>query len=209
MKKRILCFGDSNTWGFTPVTAVRYDEKTRWTGILQEKLGPGYAVIEEGLSGRTTVFDVDFDDLENGKKALGYILKSQQPLDAAIVFLGTNDVVDHKMDRIELGITEILRQLQNANYIIRSNTPIFNPEAKILLISPLAFGSGCVLPKPIIEESKLFSSTYKRVSEKMCVEFLDLNGQVCASCEDGIHFTPEAHSKVATLVYDKLKEMGL
>jgi lysophospholipase L1-like esterase len=209
MKKRILCFGDSNTWGFTPVTAVRYDEKTRWTGILQEKLGPDYAIIEEGLSGRTTVFDVDFDDLENGKKALGYILKSQQPLDAAVVFLGTNDIVEHKMDRIELGITEIIRQIKNANYIIRSNTPIFANGAKVLLICPLAFGPTCVLPKEIVEESKLFSSAYKRVSLATGVEFLDLNGQVEASEEDGIHFTVQAHSKVANLVYDKLKEMGL
>lgn len=209
MKKRILCFGDSNTWGYTPVTAVRYDEKTRWTGILQEKLGSDYAVIEEGLSGRTTVFDVEFDDLLNGKKALGVILKSQQPLDAVIVFLGTNDIVDHKMARIELGITEIIRQIKNANSIIRSKTPIFAEEAKILLICPLAFDACCALPKDVIEESKLFSSTYERVSVQTGVNFLDLNGQVCASREDGIHLTPQAHSKVSTLVYDKLKEMGL
>lgn len=209
MKRRILCFGDSNTWGYTPVTAVRYDEKTRWTGVLQEKLGPEYAIIEEGLSGRTTVFDVDFDDLQNGKKALGYILKSQQPLDAAIVFLGTNDIVDHKMDRVELGITEIIRQIKNANYIIRSSTSIFTHDARILLIGPLAFGPGCALPKEIIEESKLFSRTYKRVSERMGVEFLDLNGQVCPSSEDGIHLTQEAHGRVASLVFKKLKEIGL
>ncbi len=209
MKKRILCFGDSNTWGYTPVTAVRYDEKTRWTGILQEKLGSEYAVIEEGLSGRTTVFDVEFDDLLNGKKALGVILKSQQPLDAVIVFLGTNDIVDHKMARIELGITEIIRQIKNANYIIRSKTPIFAGEVKILLICPLSFDSCCALPQEVIEESKLFSSTYERVSLQTGVDFLDLNGQVSASKEDGIHLTQQAHNKVATLVYDKLKEMGL
>ena len=70
MKKRILAFGDSNTWGYIPGTAERYDEDTRWTKLLEKKLGDGYEVVEEGLTGRTTVFDTGFDDLLNGKKAV-------------------------------------------------------------------------------------------------------------------------------------------
>ena len=52
----ILCFGDSNTWGYKPDKSGRYDENIRWTGLLQKKLGSGYHIIEEGLCGRTTVF---------------------------------------------------------------------------------------------------------------------------------------------------------
>ena len=44
----ILCFGDSNTWGYKPDKTGRFDEKTRWTGLLQQKLGPEYHIIEEG-----------------------------------------------------------------------------------------------------------------------------------------------------------------
>ena len=53
--KRIVCYGDSNTWGYTPGTGARYPEDVRWTGRLQRALGPGYAVVEEGLNGRTTI----------------------------------------------------------------------------------------------------------------------------------------------------------
>ena len=54
MKRRILCFGDSNTWGYKP-TGGRYDEETRWPMRMQRLLGDGYIVIEEGLNGRTCV----------------------------------------------------------------------------------------------------------------------------------------------------------
>lgn len=58
MKKRIVCFGDSNTWGYIPVTGERYDETIRWPARLQEMLGcERCTVVEEGLTGRTTVFD--------------------------------------------------------------------------------------------------------------------------------------------------------
>lgn len=55
--KRILCYGDSNTWGYIPGTAKRHDTKTRWTGMLQDKLGDEYEIIEEGLNSRTTIID--------------------------------------------------------------------------------------------------------------------------------------------------------
>lgn len=55
MKKRILCFGDSNTWGFTPITGERYPEGVRWTSLLGEYTGA--QIIEEGLNGRTSIFD--------------------------------------------------------------------------------------------------------------------------------------------------------
>ena len=62
--KRILAYGDSNTWGFDPVTwgsvprtLERYPEDIRWTGLLQKALGKDAPVLEEGLCGRTTAFD--------------------------------------------------------------------------------------------------------------------------------------------------------
>lgn len=55
--KSILCFGDSNTWGWNPGNASRYSLDQRWPGLLMKELGPDYYVIEEGLSGRTTVCD--------------------------------------------------------------------------------------------------------------------------------------------------------
>ncbi len=209
MKKRILAFGDSNTWGYIPGTAERYDENTRWTKLLEKKLGENYEVVEEGLSGRTTVFDTGFDDLLNGKKALGYVLKSQMPLDAAVVMLGTNDLCDHHMSRIELGIAEIVRIIQNADAIIRTKTPVFPHGARILLVSPLPYGETTALPEDMIKESRLYPETMKRVAEANGVEFLDPSPYIKPSDTDGIHFPPESHVKLSDLICEKIMEMGL
>jgi lysophospholipase L1-like esterase len=55
--KTILCYGDSNTWGYSPSTQDRYGRDERWSGVLRKELGADYLVIEEGLGGRTTVWD--------------------------------------------------------------------------------------------------------------------------------------------------------
>ena len=209
MKKRILCFGDSNTWGYIPVKAERYNEDERWTCLLQDKLGENYQIVEEGMTGRTTVFDTGFDDLLNGKKALGYILKSQLPLSAVVVFLGTNDLCDHHMDRIELGITEIIRLIKNSNYIYRTKTPVFPSGVKILLVAPLPYGKTAGVSDEIKKESRLYGETYKRVAQNMGVYFLNPENDVKASEIDGIHLTKDGHRKMAELIYKKLMEMAL
>ena len=53
--RTIVCFGDSNTHGYDSRTGGRFDRETHWPGHLAKLLGEGYSVIEEGLSGRTTV----------------------------------------------------------------------------------------------------------------------------------------------------------
>ena len=100
MKKHIVCFGDSNTHGYCadPKDCAdggdRFNENERWTCLLQQKLGEDCLVIEEGLSGRTTVFD---DPLHESMSGLDYItpcLMSHEPVDLLIIMLGTNDTKD-------------------------------------------------------------------------------------------------------------------
>ncbi|MBQ4416282.1 MAG: acylhydrolase, partial [Butyrivibrio sp.] len=91
-RRRILCFGDSLTWGYDPVKQNRIDEDSRWTGVLQNLLGDGYRVIEEGQNGRTIATD---DPAEGEKNGLRYVIpciESHKPLDLMIVMLGTNDL---------------------------------------------------------------------------------------------------------------------
>ncbi len=83
--KRILCYGDSNTWGYNPISKDRYDENIRWTRVLARNLGADYEIIEEGLNGRTTVWD---DPLEgNMRSGLTYLypcLETHCPVDLVI-----------------------------------------------------------------------------------------------------------------------------
>lgn len=93
--KHVLCFGDSNTWGFIPGTCKRYDEHTRWTGVLQDELGADWRIHENGQNGRTTVFPEPGKDFMTGLGALPYALDTLRPLDAIIIMLGTNDLKEH------------------------------------------------------------------------------------------------------------------
>jgi lysophospholipase L1-like esterase len=86
--KTILCFGDSNTWGFCPDGTGRFEWEARWPGILQRELW-GYArVIEEGLNARTTVFDDPVEGVyvcRNGSRHLPLLLETHRPIDLVII----------------------------------------------------------------------------------------------------------------------------
>jgi lysophospholipase L1-like esterase len=88
----ILCYGDSNTWGFEASTQERLERGDRWPGVLQRELGDDVHVIEEAQNGRTTVFDVPFEPHRNGLAYLPVSLETHHPLDAVVIDLGTNDL---------------------------------------------------------------------------------------------------------------------
>ena len=79
----ILCYGDSNTWGCIPLRgsepARRFPPETRWPGVLRRELGDGHWVVEEGLNGRTTVWDDPLEPHRNGRTLLPPTLLTHQP----------------------------------------------------------------------------------------------------------------------------------
>ncbi len=92
MVRTILCYGDSNTWGYSPENGERLAPGERWPGVLGARLGASARVVEEGLNGRTSVFDVPGEPILNGRPFLPVCLASQAPIDVVVIYLGTNDV---------------------------------------------------------------------------------------------------------------------
>ena len=111
--KEILCFGDSNTYGLIPKTGGRYDRDTRWTGILEKRLyEKDYRIVEEGLCGRTTIFEDELREGRRGADLLPTLLESHAPLDRVILMLGTNDCKTYysaSPELIGLGIEKLLQ----------------------------------------------------------------------------------------------------
>lgn len=109
--KQILCFGDSNTYGLIPGTSGRYEWGVRWTSILDEKVRKkGYRVVEEGLCGRTTIFDDIRRKGRRGTELLPVLLEAHRPVDIVILMLGTNDcktAYGATAERIGEGIEEL------------------------------------------------------------------------------------------------------
>ncbi|HEV2109472.1 MAG TPA: SGNH/GDSL hydrolase family protein [Thermomicrobiales bacterium] len=205
--KTILCFGDSNTWGYDPSTRLRFDPSLRWTGMLQRGLGAGYRVIEEGLNGRTTVWD---DPLSPGRNGLTYLrpcLESHQPLDVVTIMLGTNDL----KRRFGLAPSDIAEgagvlaqvvkqtlavQLEGAPRVLLIAPP---PTAKLTKLAGMFDGAG--------EKSREFSTHYRRNAEWNGCAFLDAGRVVQSSDLDGIHFEAPEHRKLAEAVAVEIRRM--
>jgi lysophospholipase L1-like esterase len=205
--KRILCYGDSNTWGYDPISMNRFDQHTRWTRVLGKALAGDYEIIEEGLNGRTTVWEDPLEGYKNGQAYLIPCLESQRPLDLVILMLGTNDL-KKRFSLSTFDIAEGIRVL--VKIVLGSNAGIDGRAPQLLLMAPpptttltnyseMFEGSG--------EKSKKFSQYYGRVAQEMGCAFLDTSEIIVSSPLDGIHFEAGEHQKLGQAVALKVKEL--
>lgn len=207
--KQILCFGDSNTFGLIPGTDKRYPWGVRWTSLLNIDLGlDKFRVIEEGLCGRTTVFDDVLRDGRRGTELLPTLLESHRLLDLVIIMLGTNDCKTRNAvsaDVIGKGITHILDQVEQ-----KADTK------NVLLISPIHLGDG-VWEEGYDEEfseesvaiSKELGSVYQKIAKERKVAFLDASRYAVPSIRDREHMDEAGHQAFAKAVEEKIYELGI
>ncbi len=183
MKKHILCFGDSNTHGYCadPSDSAdgslgRFNEDERWTCLLQKYLGNEYLVIEEGLSGRTTVFH---DPLHEGLCGIDYLspcLKSHEPIDLLVIMLGTNDT----KERFSANAYAIGKGMERLVISAKNTDCWAKNEPNILVICPPPIGEG-LLSSPVVfemgessvEKSRELSAFYEMTCMLLNVHFLD------------------------------------
>ena len=213
--KHIVCFGDSNTHGYCadPKDCAeggdRFNEQERWTCLLQEKLGPDYRVLEEGLSGRTTVFD---DPIHEGMRGLDDILPclmSHEPVDLLVVMLGTNDTkARFGANAAVIGIG-MQRLLDKAKSI-----PAWRHKPNILLVCPPHIGQGlynCPDGIPMgpgcPEKSQALAPCYKALAEANGYAFLDAEGVAEFNKIDCMHLTAKGHRQLAARLAELIPEL--
>lgn len=209
--KRILCFGDSLTWGYDPVSRTRIDQGSRWTGVLAGKLGSGYTVIEEGQNGRTIATDDPAEGEKNGIRYIIPCLESQSPLDVMVLMLGTNDL-KRKFNYCAPDIAcEMERFLQK---VIAQNMFKMQGNLKILLVSPPHVGDDIRQSwlgdsfgyERAVEVSKQLAPLYKDLADRYNLAFLDASLYVNVSPADSIHLDAGEQVKLGEAIYSKLKE---
>ncbi len=206
----ILCYGDSNTFGWDPDLVARLDKDTRWPGVVQRQLGDGYHIIEEGLPGRTTVWPDRTMGLMSGLDYLYPCLFSHQPLDMVVLMLGTNDM----KPMFSATPVDIARGMEQLLLKIGSFRTEFSPTPpKVLLVAP----ARIIDPKDRFvqmfqggaEKSLELGERYKALAEKHGALFLDASLLVAPSPADGIHLNAQAHrvlgEQVAALVRSHFK----
>lgn len=213
MKKHILCLGDSNTHGYCADPSdcadggTRFNEEERWPCLLQKRLGEDYLVTEEGLSGRTTVFE---DPLHEGMPALPVcypLLKSHEVIDLLIIMLGTNDTKDRFSANaavIGKGMERLVRKAMTVD-CWGEHPP------KVLIVAPPPIGDALQDPcmgEHCAEVSRGLAAEYAKTAQLLGVDFMD-----AAACEfnqvDYMHLTRHGHDMLAEMLENKLHELGI
>ena len=206
--RTILCYGDSNTWGWSPATADRYPRDIRWPGVLQAELGEAYHVIEEGLNGRTTVWDDPIEEHKNGKTYLLPCLESHKPLDLVVLMLGSNDLKT-RFSLTAYDIAEGAGRL--VNMILQSQTGLQDAAPRVLLVAPPPVGDLENLGWEIFEGAQAkapkLSAQFKRVSEQYGCTFLDAAAFIKPSPVDGLHLEASEHHILGQRVAAAIKEI--
>ena len=207
--RSILCYGDSNTWGYTPGTGVRYAPDVRWTGVLQEKLGAGYRVLEDGMNARTTSYEDPWSPWRNGADTLPSALIAQKPLDLLILSLGTNDLKFTDAFGAANGcgrLIDLTRMVQAK----QESTPVFPDGVKILVVSPIHLGEG-IRRDPYgslrngYEESLRLADQFRHVAELKGVWYLNAAEYAEPSGVDHIHMAPEGHRRLGEAIADQVR----
>lgn len=200
--RNILCFGDSNTWGYNPTNKTRFSEDIRWTGILKNSLkAHNINIIEEGLCGRTSIFEDETRPGRRGIEMLPQVLADNSNVDGVILMLGTNDckTCNHA------SAAEIAKGIDTCLDIILEYVKAEN----VLVISPILLGEKVWQPeydpefnRHSVEVSKGLKAEYRHVANRRGVQFLAASEYVSPSSEDQEHLNAESHRKFADVLLD-------
>ena len=201
--KKILCFGDSNTYGFIPSSGKRYDENSRWSGILKKLLREEYEIIEAGCNNRTAFCDNPAGVNETGYKVLPSLLTPD--IDCVILAVGINDL----QYLYNISMKDYENGLENLIGIVRTKLP----RAKIILLSPSVITEdilnscfAAMFDETSIEKSKQLSAIYERAARKENCKLLDLKKIASPSKTDGLHYEKIEHIKIANAIFDLINQ---
>jgi lysophospholipase L1-like esterase len=209
--ERILCYGDSITWGYRPATNYeRIPANKRWTGILQDLLGNNYEILEEGLNSRT----LDSEDLRPGKEGrkgsetLIPILDTHDPVDLVILLLGINEL----KDTFEKSVQEVgtiveekfIKVILNRKSQFRETTP------KLLLVAPhnidISKKYAADRYSRSQNKSKQMTQIYEEIAKRNSCRFLD-SSKIVQPGEDGVHLDKDNHEMLGQEMYKKVLEI--
>lgn len=209
---RILCYGDSNTWGYISGSDhKRYGNKERWTKLLAELLGDEFEIIEEGLNSRTLISN-DTRPGKEGKNGYEYLipcLDTHDPIDLVILMLGTNElksVYNKTAEQIGNMLEEYF-----VKTILNRKSQIGNNYPKLLLVTPPVVNENTEYCKQkdkylgAMQKSKELNLIYKNITKKYDCYFL--GNEELATGVDGVHLTKESHKKLAEMLNIKIREI--
>ena len=198
----IVCYGDSNTWGYDAETGRRFPWEVRWPGVLQSLLGGDFRIIEEGQPGRTTVWDDPIEEHRNGKPVLYSTLECHSPIDMVILMLGTNDL----KPRFSVNAFDIAAGAERLVRIIQTHLPDGqDAPPKVLLVCPAPVDekvdegaiAGMFTAAHSSAVSRALPAEFEKVARQWDCLYLNAGDYVHTSPVDSVHFTADSHAALA------------
>lgn len=205
----VLCFGDSNTFGYNPRTGGRYPSYFRYPSILARFLGEDYTVINEGLNGRTTAFPLNGLEWLSGLYAIRPVLAAHCPVDTLVLMLGTNDCAASlalSADEIARGMEKLIRAAQEILLEKQGTLP------RIILVCPPHIEES-VWKGPFAEDmdrnslkaSAALPGLYEELARRTGCEFLNLDGVIQFSELDSEHLRPFDNYRLAGMLAERIR----
>ncbi|MGY5453202.1 GDSL-type esterase/lipase family protein [Agarivorans sp. MS3-6] len=204
--KTVLCFGDSNTWGYSPENGQRLAFNARWPGILAQLLGDAFQIIEEGKPGRTSYLNATDFGLSSGITDLLDTVKKHQA-DYLVLMLGTNDLYPAfklSAEQVAANQGRMIKQLQ-AHCLSQHIT-----APNLLMIAPPTInktGDFARYFSGADEKSKLLAEHYHVVAHSLGCDYLDAAKLVKVDPKDGVHLNSAQHQILAKAVNAKLQAL--
>ena len=198
--KKVLCFGDSNTYGYNPKSGNRYPKDMRWTGVLQLSR-PDLKIIEAGCNNRTGFVDNPAGTNFTGYKVLPSLISCSP--DILIIAIGINDLQSQynvTLDNFRCGIEQMLiqvRQILPTSAIIILAPTVITPDI-------LRSNFASLFDQKSVEKSSFLPQIYKEIAHLHACTFLDLNTIIQPSAIDGLHYSEYSHTIIAQAVSELL-----
>ena len=209
--KRVLCFGDSNTWGYISGTDhQRYGIDERWTRVLGKLLGSDYEIIEEGLNSRT-LFTIDERPGKEGRQGFGYLkpcLDTHDKIDIMVLFLGTNELKDTFCNTAEVIVSMIDKFI---DFILNFSSQIDGSKIKLIVcgIPPVAEGDdlskGNGNYKYAVKKSEDVINLCKKYFDDKRIYYVENNDLTVGV--DCVHLTLDSHQKLASKLFNVIKNI--
>lgn len=196
--RKILFYGDSNTYGYDPADwqTFRYPPEQRWTSILADLLGESWMVIPEGMNGR------QLPELPFDRKWLTPLLDRLDAGDVFAVMLGTNDLLVTLDPRAE----EAIQKMRAFLLFLKE----YAAGREILVTAPPHIGRADVrdpLLKRYFEESLRMNEGFRQLAAESGVHFADAAGWGIELTGDRVHFSESGHRRYAEKMAEVIREV--
>ncbi len=205
----VLCYGDSNTHGADGPSGRRHPRDVRWPGVLARELAGRVEVVEEGLNGRTTIWDDPFTPGRNGRTYLGPCLASHAPVAVLVIMLGTNDL----KAIYRVGAPEIACGAGSlVDLALQSGAGPDGGAPTILLVAPPPLGTLTTISEmwgfgAAREAAGRLSTLYREAAARAGVGFLDAAALVRTDPADGIHLDPAGHATLGRAIAAAVRDL--